>query len=87
MAMIGCVLLIRLRVHRPLAIAIAALVALWGLASLTDGLRMAEVYAWTAALYALAYLLFSHIFRIRLLIVAIIVAAAVVLLFRWVAFL
>lgn len=86
-AMIGCVVLIRLTVHRPLAVVIAGLVTLWGVAALIQGLRLAEMFAWMAVLYALAYLLFANIFRIRSLIVAVVAAVAAMLLFRWVAFL
>ncbi len=86
-AIIGAAMLIRLHVHWAVGVALAALASLWGAAALTDGLRWFEIAGWMAILYALAYLLFTNIFRIRSVIVAIIVAVLAVLVFRWVAFL
>ncbi|GEM_PF-6646044 len=86
-AVIGVGALIRLYVQRAFGVAVAVLASFWGLSALIDGLRWFESVAWLASLYALAYLLFANIFRIRSLFAAIILAALAVLLVRWVAFL
>lgn len=54
---------IRMRVVRPIVIAIAAVIALWGLASWTNGLVWAEALLWTVAIFGLIYTLFSWICR------------------------
>lgn len=85
-AMMGFVLLLRLGVYRAVAVVVAVLVAFWGIASLFDGLRPAEVFAWMAGLYTLTYLLFVNIFRIRALIVAAVATIFVIVIVRWAAF-
>lgn len=86
-AVVGAAILIRLLTIRAVAVALAALVTLWGIGSLTDTLGVVEVLVWLAALYGLAYVLYSYIFRIRSIYVAIAVAVVAMLIFRWVAFL
>lgn len=86
-AAVGIGLLIRLHVRRALGVALATLVAYWNLSSLVGDLRWFEAAGWMALLYALAYLLFAHIFRIRSMLVAVVVSAIAVLVLRWVAFL
>lgn len=87
MAIVGAGVLIRLQVHRAVGVALAVLISFWNLWELTGNLPWYEAAAWFAVLYAFGYLLFSNIFRIRLLHFAIIVAVAAILLVRWVAFL
>ena len=86
-AVLGAGILIRLRVHGAMWAALATLIAFWNIGQLVDGIRWAEAAAWMAVLYALAYLLFAHILRIRSIFTALIVAAIAVLVLRWVAFL
>ncbi|MBC7943628.1 hypothetical protein H7X68_03975 [Candidatus Saccharibacteria bacterium] len=62
-ATIGLAVLVRLRALRPLIIAVAAAIVLWGLAGWTNGLVWGEVVFWSALLYSLSYVLFSWISR------------------------
>jgi hypothetical protein len=86
-AVIGASVLIRLLIRRALGVALAALLVFWNITTLTAGLQWAEATAWLAVFYALTYLLFASIFRIKSLWVSLVVAAIVVLALRWVAFL
>jgi hypothetical protein len=63
LATIGLGLLIRYSVARPIIIAVASAVALWGLAGWTEGLAWYEIALWSALLYGLVYVLFSWICR------------------------
>jgi len=60
---IGLFVLIRLRVYRPIVVAIAAAVTSWGIAAWTEGLSWSEIIGWTALLYAISYVLYSWICR------------------------
>lgn len=62
-ALIGIVVMVRLRMVQPLLVAVASAASLWGLSGLTDGLVWFETMAWAVALYCLAYALFSWISR------------------------
>jgi hypothetical protein len=62
-AAIGITVILRLYMARPLIIAAAVGIALWGLAQWTDGLVWGEAMAWSMLLYGLAYALFSWIAR------------------------
>jgi hypothetical protein len=62
-SIIGLALLVRLRALRPVIIAFASLVLLWGLSGWTDGLGWAEVMIWSIVLYGLSYILFSWFSR------------------------
>jgi len=62
-AVVGLVILVRLRVLRPLIVVIATAVVSWGLASWTEGLAWGEIAFWSALLYGLSYVLFSWISR------------------------
>lgn len=86
-AIIGAGILIRLRVRRSLWVVIAVLATFWGITTLIADLRWAEMAAWMAGLYAVGYLLFANILRIRSAFVAAIIAIIAVLVLRWVAFL
>ncbi len=86
-AVLGAATLIRLRVHGAMWVVLAALISFWNIGLLVDGIRWAEAAAWMATLYALAYLLFAHILRLRSIFTALIVAAIAVIVLRWVAFL
>lgn len=62
-ATVGLVLLVRFGTLRPVIIAFASLILLWGLSGWTDGLGWAEVILWSVGLYLLSYILFSWISR------------------------
>lgn len=62
-AAVGLVVLVRLRVLRPLIIVIATGIVSWGLASWTEGFAWGEIAFWSALLYSLSYVLFSWISR------------------------
>ncbi len=62
-AAIGIVVMVSLKMVRPLIIALSSGAVLWGLASMSSGLAWGEVIIWNIALYCLAYILFSWIAR------------------------
>jgi hypothetical protein len=78
---VGLVIMLNLRMARPLLVAVATAISLWGLAKLTDGLGWLEVVAWSALLYSLSYLLFAWLTKykhvIPVLIAVIIIVATV----------
>lgn len=76
----GVVILVKMRTSRPLLIALASALSLWGLSSLTDGLIRYEAIAWSLLLYSLAYTLFSWISRYSkvILVITAIIAAVVI---------
>ena len=78
----GLLGLVRLGVYRPLLVAIAAAICLWGLAGWVDGLMWYEALAWTVILYSLVFTAFSWLVRPRMFLIAIILVIAVVLLAR-----
>jgi hypothetical protein len=64
-AIIAVIIMVRLQIAQPLIIAVISGAALWGLAEWTDGLVWGEALAWSALLYALAYVLFSWLLRFK----------------------
>ncbi len=62
-ATIGLGIMIRYSVVRPIIIAVASAIALWGLAGWTEGLVWYEIGLWSALLYGFSYVLFSWISR------------------------
>jgi hypothetical protein len=62
-ASVGLIVMVTMRIGRPIIIALSSAVTLWGLASWTVGLSLAETIVWEVALYALAYVVFSWISR------------------------
>ena len=62
-ATIGLGIMIRLRIFRPIVIAAATAILLWGLAGWTEGLWFLEAIGWSMLLFGLCYLLFSWIGR------------------------
>ena len=62
-ATIGLIVMVIMRMARPIVIVLSGAVTLWGLATWTVGLSLYETIAWEVALYALAYVLFSWISR------------------------
>ncbi len=62
-AAIGLVVMVRMKIFRPIIIAVASAVLLWGLAGWTEGLWFLEAGLWSILLFSLCYLLFSWIGR------------------------
>ncbi len=80
---VGVFGLVRLQVFRPLLVGLAAALSLWGvLAVLMGGSWLAGIGV-LAILYALAYLLYAWIARIRSLIMAVIIVVIVLVLIRY----
>lgn len=81
-AVAGVLGLIRLGVYRPLLIAIATLISLWGLGSLVAELQWFEALAWSIFMYAAAYVAFAWLVRPRSIIPALILVALAVVIVR-----
>lgn len=64
-ATIGIIIMLNLGMARPLLIAVASAISLWGLSKLTDGLGWFEVVVWSVLVYGLAYFLFSWLTRYK----------------------
>jgi hypothetical protein len=62
-ATLGLAVLVWLKVLRPLVVAVATAIVLWGLAGWTAGLAWGEVALWSVLLYGLSYVLFSWMSR------------------------
>lgn len=60
---VGLGIMVSLRVIRPIIVAIATAILLWGLSTWTVGLGWGEAVGWSALLYGLSYLLFAWICR------------------------
>jgi hypothetical protein len=60
---VGLGVMVSLRVVRPIVVALATAVLLWGLSVWTVGLSWSEVVAWSSLLYGLSYVLFAWICR------------------------
>lgn len=78
MAIVGVSVLVRLGVFRPLLIVLATLVSLWGLAGWVSDLRWFEALLWTAVLYAVCYVAYAWLARIRNAVVMVVIVAVVV---------
>lgn len=81
-ATVGLVVMINLRMARPIVVAIGAALALWGLSGWVNGLSMAEVIAWEVVLYGLSYSLLSWIVRYSNSTVVLIAVVLVVIILR-----
>jgi hypothetical protein len=83
---LAVVVLANWQVFRPLVIAAAAIVALWGyrqyLLGLAGGSNV-EFYSFSAVLYGAAFLLFYWVMRVRLFAVSLILAILLVAAIRW----
>lgn len=62
---VGLLGLVRLGVYRPLLVALAAAVSLWGVAVWIGAMQWYEAAAWSALLYALMYMAFAWLVRPR----------------------
>lgn len=76
---VGLLGLVRLGVYRPLLVALAAAVSLWGMATWLGNLQWFEAIAWSVVLYALIYVVYAWLVRPRAfgLAVALVVVVAV----------
>lgn len=81
-ATVGIILMVILRMTRPLLVASASAVALWGLAQFTSGLVWFEVAVWAMLLYGLAYSLFSWVARYTRLVPTLIVIITIIVIVR-----
>lgn len=62
---VGLLGLVRLGVYRPLLVALAAAISLWGMAVWTGGMVWYEAAAWSVVLYAIVYALYTWLVRPR----------------------
>ncbi len=74
--------LVRLLVARPLIIALASGVVLWGLSGMLAGLPWYETLGWSALIFMLTYSLFTAVARVRSLAATIIIAAVIAIAIR-----
>lgn len=81
-AVAGVLGLVRLGVYRPMLVAIAVVIALWGISGWVDGLAWYEGFMWTIALYAASFVTFSWLVRPRVFLVAIILVLVMLALAR-----
>lgn len=79
MGVVGVVALVRIRVFRPLLIALGVVASLWGMAAWLSQLPYFEQAAWSMALYALLYSLYAWLARIRNAVVALVIFFIVVI--------
>ena len=86
MTVIAVIVLASWQVFRPLLLAAAAAVALWGLGRYLDtllGARPVEYYLFSAVLFTTAYALFYWTMRIRNFVASAILATVLAVLIRW----
>jgi len=81
-AVLGIVVMVRMRIARPIIIAVATAAVLWDLAAWTQGLFWLEGIIWSVLLYALCFALFAWITRYVTLWVTIVVSIVIVLIVR-----
>ena len=81
-ATVGIVVMLNMFIARPLLVALASAVALWGLALMTDGLVWYEIIIWSALLYGLSYTVFSWIASYKKTVPAVVAVIVVVAIIR-----
>lgn len=81
-AVTGLVALVQARIFRPLLVVLATVISFWGLQSLVGGMVWYWAVVIGAVLFALAFLAFAWIARIRSFVLAVIVAIVLVLAIR-----
>lgn len=74
--------LVRLQVFRPLLVVLAVTISLWGVLALTVSLPWYGAMIAMAAIYALGYLLFTWLVRIRSFILAAVISIVLVVVLR-----
>jgi hypothetical protein len=75
---VGLFVLVRLQVFRPLLVTLATVISLWGIVSIVSAQPWYMVALSCVLLYALAYMLFTWINRLRLFWVVIVLLVVVV---------
>lgn len=80
---LAVVALLRLGVFRPLLISLAVIITLWGLGPWMGALPWYESLVWTILLYAVAYVAFSWLARIRVFWIALLATIAVIVATRF----
>lgn len=80
----GVANLARMRVYRPLLTGIATTIAFWGINKVVGGLAWYWILIDLAVLFALAYVAFTWVARIRNFILALVITVVLVVLARWV---
>ena len=81
---LAVVALLRLGVFRPLLISLAVVVTLWGIGPWMGALPWYESLSWTILLYAVAYVAFSWLARIRVFWIALLATAVVIIVARFI---
>jgi hypothetical protein len=81
-ATVGIIVMLNLRMARPLLVAASAAISLWGLSKLTGGLGWFEVVVWSALVYCLAYFLFSWLTRYKKIIPVLIAVIIIIIIVR-----
>lgn len=81
----GLLGLVRLAIYRPLLVAIAVAVSLWGLSAWTSNMYWVEATMWTVALFALCYTVFTWMVRPRSFPLALALVVITIVLIRVVA--
>jgi hypothetical protein len=81
---LAVIALLRLGVFRPLLISLAVVVTLWGIGPWMGALPWYESLSWTILLYAVAYVAFSWLARIRLFWIALLATAVVIIAARFI---
>lgn len=80
----GVANLARLRIYRPLLVGLAAAISLWGLHAVVAGSAWYWAAVAFAVLFALGYLVFGWLARVRNFILTLVVTIVLVVLVRWV---
>jgi hypothetical protein len=80
----GLLVLVGLKVLRPLIVVVATAIVLWGLSGWTKELAWGEIALWSALLYSLSYVLFSWISRYNKSVPVLIIVALTVVIARFV---
>lgn len=81
-AVIAIIGMVRLRIARPIVIAVASAALLWDLAAWTQGLFWLEAIGWSLLLYGVVFGLFAWITRYATLWVALVLSLVIVLVIR-----
>ncbi len=81
-AVIAIIGMVRMRIARPIVIAVATAALLWDLAAWTQGLFWLEAIGWSLLLYGLVFGLFAWISRYATLWVTLVLSLVIVLIVR-----
>lgn len=81
-AIASILIMLKVRLSRPLVVAVAVVAALWGLSGWTIGLSVGEIVFWDIIIYVLAYLLFSWIACYMKIMIVLAIMSVVVLMVR-----